>query len=251
MDQILELTPEEQESLAIGEQVAQNEAAMLAGKFENAEQLEKAYLELQSKLGQRQEAPDEGQEAEPEAASNAAEETQDEENGFQVMMQEAAQAFLDKGEIPEDMLAKFDSMSSRDIINEMMRMPQGQPEAADLSDADVNTIQNTVGGKDAYDSIMQWASESMPEAATTAFDDLVNTGNGAMIQLAVLGLQQAYQQANGFEGNMYTGRSAREMADVFRSQAEVVQAMNDPRYESDPAFRQDVFEKLSRSDVQM
>ena len=245
----LDLTPEEQESLAIGEEVAAQEQAMLAGKFENAEQLERAYLELQSKLGQRQ-APDEGQEAEPEAASDAAQETED-EVGFQSMMQEAAQAFLDKGEIPEDMLSKFDAMSSRDIINELMKMPQGQPEVADLSDADVNTIQNTVGGKEAYDNIMQWASESMPQEATTAFDNLVNTGDGAMIQLAVLGLQQAYQQANGFEGNMYTGRSAREMADVFRSQAEVVQAMNDPRYESDPAFRQDVFDKLSRSDVQM
>ena len=249
MDETLDLTPEEQESLAIGEQMAQNEAAMLAGKFENAEQLEKAYLELQSKLGQRQ-APDEGQEAEPEAASDAAQETED-EVGFQSMMQEAAQAFLDKGEIPEDMLSKFDAMSSRDIINELMKMPQGQPEVADLSDADVNTIQNTVGGKEAYDNIMQWASEAMPQEATSAFDNLVNTGDGAMIQLAVLGLQQAYQQANGFEGNMYTGRSAREMADVFRSQAEVVQAMNDPRYDNDPAYRDDVFAKLGRSDIQM
>lgn len=246
----LDLTPEEQESLAIGEQVAQNEAAMLAGKFENAEQLEKAYLELQSKLGQRQEPSDEGQEIEPETTSDAPEEVEN-ESGFQSMMAEAAQAFLDKGEIPEDMLSKFDAMSSRDIVNELMKMPQGQPEVADLSDADVNTIQNTVGGKEAYENIMEWASQSMPEAATTAFDNLVNTGDGAMIQLAVLGLQQAYQQANGFEGNMYTGRSAREMADVFRSQAEVVQAMSDPRYDNDPAFRQDVFDKLSRSDVQM
>ena len=245
----LDLTPEEQESLAIGEEVAQQEREMLAGKFESAEQLEKAYLELQQKLGQKQ-APDEGQEVEPEAASNAAQETED-ETGFQSMMAEAAQAFLDKGEVPEDMLSKFDSMSSRDIVNELMRMPQGQPEVADLSDADVNTIQNTVGGKESYESIMEWASNSMPQEATTAFDNLVNTGDGAMIQLAVLGLQQAYQQANGFEGNMYTGRSAREMADVFRSQAEVVQAMNDPRYESDPAFRQDVFDKLSRSEINM
>ena len=245
----LDLTPEEQESLAIGEEVAQQEREMLAGKFESAEQLEKAYLELQQKLGQKQ-APDEGQEVEPEAASNAAQETED-ETGFQSMMSEAAKAFLDKGEVPEDMLSKFDSMSSRDIVNELMRMPQGQPEVADLSDADVNTIQNTVGGKESYESIMEWASNSMPQEATTAFDNLVNTGDGAMIQLAVLGLQQAYQQANGFEGNMYTGRSAREMADVFRSQAEVVQAMNDPRYESDPAFRQDVFDKLSRSEINM
>ncbi len=71
MDQTLELTPEEQDSLAIGEQMAEAEQSMLAGKFENAEQLEKAYLELQTKLGNRepqsqvnQEQPDSIQEEE-------------------------------------------------------------------------------------------------------------------------------------------------------------------------------------------
>ena len=250
MDETLELTPEEQESLAIGEQMADAEQQMLAGKFESAEQLEKAYLELQSKLGQRQEVqqPDEG-EADVESQEQ---ETNEEEGEFQSLMADAAQAFLDKGEIPEDMLSKFDSMSSRDIVNQMMKMPQGQQQqAADLSDADVNTIKNTVGGEDSYNSLMEWVSNTMPKDATTAFDNLVNTGDAGMIQLAVMGLQSAYQQANGMEGEMYTGRSAREMADVYRSQDEVVQAMNDPRYDSDPAYRQDVFDKLGRSNVQM
>ena len=40
-----------------------------------------------------------------------------------------------------------------------------------------------------------------------------------------------------------------QQADVFRSQAEVIQAMNDPRYDSDPAYRQDIFNKLDRSDL--
>jgi hypothetical protein len=248
MDETLELTPEEQESLAIGEEMAAQQEQMLAGKFESAEQLEKAYLELQSKLGQKSQAPEEGEEAVTETDDGNAEEAQD-ESAFQGMMAEAAQAFLDKGEIPEDMLSKFDAMSSREIVNELMRMPQPQAQVQDLSDADVNTIQNTVGGKEAYESIMKWASESMPQGATASFDSLVEAGDAGAIQLAVMGLQAAYQQANGFEGNMYSGRSAREMADVFRSQAEVVQAMSDPRYDSDPAFRQDVFDKLSRSDV--
>lgn len=246
MDQTLDLTPEEQESLAIGEEMAAQEQQMLAGKFENAEQLEKAYLELQQKLGQK--APDEREEAEPETASDAEEEAED-ETGFQSMMQEAAKAFLDEGEIPEDMLSKFDAMSSRDVVKELMKMPQPQAEVADLSDADVNTIQNTVGGKESYDAIMQWASEAMPQGATAAFDNLVNQGDAGAIQLAVMGLQAAYQQANGFEGNMYSGRSASEQADVFRSQAEVVAAMADPRYDKDPAYRDDVFNKLSRSNV--
>ena len=48
---------------------------------------------------------------------------------------------------------------------------------------------------------------------------------------------------------MLTGKSARAV-DGFRSQAEVVRAMSDPRYDTDPAYRQDVYDKLERSNVQ-
>ena len=48
---------------------------------------------------------------------------------------------------------------------------------------------------------------------------------------------------------MLTGKGTAQTRDVFRSQAEVIQAMNDPRYDSDPAYRQDIFNKLDRSDL--
>ena len=69
------------------------------------------------------------------------------------------------------------------------------------------------------------------------------------IQLAVSGLKSEYNNANGVEGRMVTGKTAPKNADVFRSQAELVQAMSDRRYDSDPAYRQDVIEKLDRSDL--
>ena len=248
MDETLELTPEEQESLAIGEQMAANEQQMLAGKFESAEQLEKAYLELQQKLGQREEVQ------QPEEGSDDGTETQaqdEEEDGVSELIRNAAQSFIDKGEIPEDMLTQFDNMSSREVVDAFMKMEAPQQEAADLTDAEVNAIQNMVGGKAGYENLMQWTSENLPQEATTAFDNLVGSGDAAMIQLATMGLAAAYQQANGYEGNLATGRSAREQADVFRSQDEVVRAMSDPRYDTDPAYRDDVFAKLGRSNIDM
>ena len=47
---------------------------------------------------------------------------------------------------------------------------------------------------------------------------------------------------------MLTGKGART-TEAFRSQAELVAAMSDPRYEKDPAYRQDLYDKLERSDV--
>ena len=90
----------------------------------------------------------------------------------------------------------------------------------------------------------------MPDADSKAFDDLVSTGNVGAIRLAAQGLQAKYNDANGYEGRMLSGKSPKTSEDTFRSQAELVKAMSDPRYEDDPAYRQDVIEKLDRSDVQ-
>ena len=45
------LSSDEQNSLEVAERLGQEEADLYAGKFENAEELENAYLELQRKLG--------------------------------------------------------------------------------------------------------------------------------------------------------------------------------------------------------
>ena len=50
-----EFSEEEMESLAIGERMEQEQQQLLAGKYEDAAALEKAYLELQGKLGQQAE----------------------------------------------------------------------------------------------------------------------------------------------------------------------------------------------------
>ena len=130
-----------------------------------------------------------------------------------------------------------------------MQGQQGQQEAADLDQSQVDDIQKVVGGAEGYSSLMDWAGENMPKNFIEAFDNLVAIGEPDMIKLAVAGLQSAYTEANGYEGRMLTGKGAPQKSDVFRSQAEVVQAMSDPRYDRDPAYRNDVFEKLNRSNI--
>ena len=71
-----------------------------------------------------------------------------------------------------------------------------------------------------------------------------------MIKLAVAGLKAQYENDNGYEGRMLSGKAAKTSGDVFRSQAEVVKAMTDPRYDKDPAYRQDIYDKLERSNLQ-
>ena len=229
-----EFSEEEQDSLRVGEQLAEQQNTMLAGKFENAEQLEKAYLELQQKMGEGK------QEAEPEA-----EEVQESDPDY---LAQAMNEYQTTGKLSDEIKQQLDELDYEDMFAAMQS--QAPQEAEDLSEEEMNAIRNYVGGEQQYGALMDWAAQTLDSNYVEAFDDLVQNGSARAIQLAVRGLMAEYENHNGYEGRMLTGKAATETPDVFRSQAEVVQAMSDPRYDNDPAYRNDVFEKLGRSNVQ-
>ena len=247
------LTPEEQENLAVGEKLQGDQEQLLAGKYKSSEELEKAYIELQKKLG------DSNKEDEP--AESTAEEEPEEKPSLSegaTLIADASKEYYDNGnKLSPETLAKFSSLSSQDLIKAYMEV-QSTPEfqqqqaapPAEITTSQINQIKNSAGGEKAYANIVNWAKTNLPEDQINAFDEVVNTGSVQAIQLAVSGLKAEYDNANGVEGKMVTGKTAPNNGDVFRSQAELVRAMNDPRYDNDPAYRQDVIEKLDRSDLE-
>lgn len=239
-----EFSEEEQDSLQRGEELAEAQNEMLAGKFQSAEELEKAYIELQKKLGSN-EPEEETEEAEPE-------EEVEETPAVQSLITDASSEFAESGELTPETLAKFNEMSSQDLVEAYMAMnlnkEPAQQEAVDLSESEVNSIKNYAGGEDNYAQLMQWSSENLDQETIAGFDAIVERGNTQAIKLAIKGLMSEYENENGYEGRMLTGKAARTQ-DVFRSQAEVVAAMADPRYDKDPAYRQDVFAKLEQSNI--
>lgn len=243
------LTPDEQDSLQIGEQLEAEQEQLLAGKYQNAEELERAYIELQKKLGDS----DEGDEEEVfEDDGEVSEETETEYSEAQTLISNASQEYAETGQISDEMFEQFGEMSSQDLVEAYMNIQANAPEAVadELSESEVNSIKNSVGGDQAYDSVMQWAGENLDPDQVDAFDNIIATGNSTAIQMMVNGLKAQYDSSNGYEGRMLSGKSANTgSSDVFRSQAELVSAMSDSRYESDPAYRNDLLEKLDRSDL--
>ena len=245
-----ELNEAEQEALAIGEQRAQEENRMLAGKYESAEELEKAYIELQKKLGESNDGLREETQQQQGRREEEVEEQQPEADPLVDLLNSASEEYYsNEGKLSEETMSKLSEMDSKDLIEAYMQI-QSQPAQVDYFTADqVTDIQNFVGGEEQYNGLVGWAAENMPQNFVQAFDNLINVGDPDMVKLAVVGLQAAYQEANGYEGRMLSGKPAQTQQDVFRSQAEVVAAMSDPRYDRDPAYRQDVFAKLDRSDL--
>lgn len=274
------LTEEEQDSLQVGEKLVAEQEGLLAGKYENPEQLEKAYLELQQKLGDKSDAvSQEGQGdatqevKEPESTTvqeyledggvdyNAVSETYGEEISSVLQNKGVDPWKINKhfhdnnGEITDEMYTELEGAGfSRGLLDSYLKGLSEQSgytktEIADMSDSDVRTIQNLAGGQKDYAKLVTWASENLDNKDIQAFDDLVNSGNVDQIKLAVAGMKAQFQEANGYEGRMLTGKPSKTADSVFRSQAELVAAMSDPRYDSDPAYRQDIVAKLDRSDV--
>ena len=93
-----------------------------------------------------------------------------------------------------------------------------------------------------------WAAENLDPKMVEAFDNVIESGDVATIDLMLKGLQSQYKDNVGYENDMIQGKAAQANTG-FRSQAEVVRAMNDPRYERDPDYRQEVMDKLAVSDL--
>ena len=233
------LTEEEQDSLAVGEELMEQQENLLAGKYKNAQDLESAYLELQKKLGEGDVEPEEGdmEEAEEFESSPATD-----------MISAASQEFAESGEITPETRDALAEMSSEELLDAYMSMQKAP--SPDLTDSDVSSLKDSVGGEEAYNQITGWAAEALSDAELDAFNSTIENGSLAQIQMIMAGLQARYQAENGYEGTQLQGKPPSNSRDVFRSQAEVVEAINDPLYDRDPAYRNDILMKLERSDVQ-
>ena len=244
-----EFTEDEQNSLEVAEKLGQEEAELYAGKYENAEQLEEAYLELQRKLG----SGDDDEEEQEVDTLDDDEADEDISPGVSLIAEATEEYYNNDGELTEETMGKFGEMSSQELVQAFMDLQKANPdfqnaESPDLTDAEMNSIYNSAGGESEYNRITSWASENLSEDQMDAFNSVVNNGEPLAIQMAVAGLKSEYENTEGYEGRMLTGKAARA-EDAFRSQAEVVAAMSDPRYDRDPAYRQDLYDKLERSNV--
>ena len=118
-----EFSEEEKDSLAVGEQLEQQQETLLADKFKSAEDLEKAYIELQQKLGSNE------TQEETEAQEVPKEDTEtSEENTSITLITDASSEYEEKGELSSETLEKFNEMSSQDLVQAYLELQQQLPE---------------------------------------------------------------------------------------------------------------------------
>ena len=246
------LNADEQESLAVGEQMQEAEDSLLAGKYQNTQELEKAYTELEKKLGEKSEPDSEEIESEYEDSED---ESEYEEEKYEEEEGSILDQLWDEGtnsQLTKETFEQLEKMSPIEVAKLAMQdrsalLAQVGPK--EFTNEDVTQIHNLVGGEENYSNLMDWANQSMPDQEVQLFDAVMEQGNPLAAYFAVQAMALRYQDAAGRDGEMLTGKPPTMNADAFQSQAELVQAMADARYNDDPAYRDAVQAKLERSNI--
>ena len=232
-------------------QLEANDHTQYAGKFKSAEDLEKAYLELQKKLGNK-ETDDSSPTDETESDDSAPEEEEVQSpvsKRVDFLKEASDEYYSNDNELKPETIQKLKEMPSEELIEAYLELQKNNPvaKAQPLSDDAAKTIVDSVGGQDAYNDTLSWAADNLKPEEVAAYDNVVNSGNKDAIFFAVQALNQRYKDSVGFEGQQISGKAPKSTVKGFRSNAELANAISDPRYRNDPAYRYDIEQKLAAS----
>ena len=146
-------------------------------------------------------------------------------------------------EVPQD--TQYESEDQDVQAGDLVGGVEQQP----LSEADENSIIESIGGDQGLETLAQWAKDNLDPSEIQVYNSEVNSGDFTRARNALQSMYFAMQQQEGYEPSLIDGRLSNRSTDVYRSVQEVEAAMNDPRYLNDTAYTKDVEEKVSRSNV--
>ena len=210
-------------------------------KFKSPEDLAKAYNELQSKLGETNE-----KETSNDTAGDTTDDSSNDEDAAPMAeaVSVATAEYSEKGELSDK---TFDALEQAGLPREMVEAYiQGQEAIAVGQAADV---QQTIGGLANYEAMAEWAGENLDDTDLDAFNTIVETGTVEQAKVAVKGLYSQFLSAGGKPPQLIQGDTVGSGLKPFTSSAQITEAMRDPRYKNDPAYRENVEKRLSVSDV--
>ena len=216
------------------EEASEERPEWLDEKFESPEDLAKAYNELQKKQSSKQ------------SKSKKDDAPAEEDTGASInsSVQKATEEFAESGALTDKTFVELEKAG----------LPRSFVEAYIAGQESISTsqaldIQNEVGGNANYNAMSDWASENLSDGDLDGFNSIVESGSVEQAKMAVKGLYAQFISAGGQPPELSQGGTSGSSVKPFGSAAQVTEAMRDPRYSSDPAFRDNVEKRLAVSNV--
>jgi hypothetical protein len=214
------------------EETTEERPEWLDDKFKSPEDLAKAYNELQKKQSNKSEKAEENTE-EPAPSSKTSE-----------VVSKASEDFAKNGELSDKSFVELEKAGiSRDMVEAYIR---GQES---IATSQAMEIQGEVGGNANYNAMADWAADNLSDSDLDGFNSIVENGSVDQAKMAVKGLYSQFISAGGNPPELSQGGTSGSSVKPFGSAAQVTEAMRDPRYSTDPAFRDNVEKRLAVSNV--
>ena len=108
------------------------------------------------------------------------------------------------------------------------------------------------GGEAGYQRLANWVASNLPADRVNSWNQALASADEGTIVSSMKGLQYDYMMANGYEPRLTGGRAPSNEVRGYSSEAQVVEAMGDPRYSGDnpdPSYIREVERRLAVSNV--
>lgn len=205
----------------------------LPEKFASPEDLAKSYSELEKKFSS------EPKEQVPDNDNN----TTDQDDTGTPQFEKFSEEYAAGGALSDESYEELAQMGyPKEMVETYIQGMQSNQEA------DAEIVMAAAGGSDGYKDLTNWARDNMQPSELEVYNQLVSTGT-ENAKVAVEWMMAKREASGDVEPNLVSGKAQAAAKDEFRSTAQVVAAMKDPRYGKDTAYTKDVEAKLGRSSV--
>lgn len=211
----------------------------LPEKFSSAEKLAAAYVELEKKMGAGAVPPA----AKPSADATVAPSTPEQAVAAGVDLNALGKEYVANGNKLTD--ASLDALKAKGISADVVSTyVKGAEQQAAVIVSDIAAV---AGGEDKLKQVLEWAKSNLLAPEIAAYNKILDAGDRLASKLAFEGLHSRFRNATGSEPTRTTGAAVSTTSGPapFASKAEMVAAMRDPRYKSDPGYRDTVAKRLA------
>lgn len=228
----------------------------ILGKFKTQADLEKAYKELEAKLGAPKTPvnPPKDDKAAPEVKPPEGEAKGKAEDTAKEALQEVglnldtfSQEFAQKGQLSED---SYKTLEAKGIPKAVVdSYIEGQKAQAALAEHRLMT-ESGFKSPDNFSQAVEWAKTNWDAKALESYNQAIGTNNPDAVKLALVNLRNAFEGSMGSEPELTHGENKSSTDDgAYKSRQEMAEDMKSKKYKTDPAFRAKVAAKLARSNI--
>ena len=245
VEQVVIDTSGETEGPSLEEQAAEMDAELepqgdedrpewLPEKFNSAEDMAKAYSELENRMGS-------GEEYEESDEENVREELEDAGVDYSALSEE----FWGNGDLSDESYDLLEQAGiHRSIVNSYIDAQ------LNMAETQRGEVMNEVGGAEGYEQLTEWASDNLEDGEIDYFNSIMDSNDFQAIQMAVRAVDARRTASEGMEPTRnLSGSLTGGGGGSYESVTQMMNDMQNPAYATDPAFRAKVEAKLSRSDI--